>query len=284
LSRQILSSKTSILGQQVRGAKLKANRLEIGPNRFLAYRQVPGQRQPTIVFVPGLHSYLHMQGMTAKALLRFCDLNDLPCIVYDHECIGESDTGDPMISKDVIFTHWVQDVHAVVEQLTEGPIVLVGCSTGGWLALVAAMNLRERLHGMLLYAPALNYVYPYYQKHLQTLPSDVRNRIEQGDSHFNMRHTFGSAILKKDFAEDSRQHEINLSKQVPINCAVRIMHGLQDLEVPYQQSLTLCQALVSNDVDMIFRKNGPHQLDQPVDVEIFLNTLDRMLKDHPIRA
>ena len=36
-----------------------------------------------------------------------------------------------MISKDVIFTHWVQDVHAVVEQLTEGPIVLVGCSTGG---------------------------------------------------------------------------------------------------------------------------------------------------------
>ena len=89
------------------------------------------------------------------------------------------------------------------------------------------MNLKERLHGMLLYAPALNYVYPYYQKHLQTLPSDVRNRIEQGDSHFNMRHTFGSAILKKDFAEDSRQHEIDLSKQVPINCSVRIMHGLQ---------------------------------------------------------
>ena len=73
LSRQMLSSKTSILGQQVRGAKLRgrANRLEVGPNRFLAYRQVPGQRQPTIVFVPGLHSYLHMQGMTAKALLRY---------------------------------------------------------------------------------------------------------------------------------------------------------------------------------------------------------------------
>ena len=62
---------------------------------------------------------------------RFCDLNDLPCIVYDHECIGESDTGDPMVAKDVIFTHWVENVHAVVEQLTEGPIVLVGCSTGG---------------------------------------------------------------------------------------------------------------------------------------------------------
>ena len=76
-----------------------------------------------MIYIYICHSIFHY--------FRFCDLNDLPCIVYDHECIGESDTGDPMISKDVIFTHWVQDVHAVVEQLTEGPIVLVGCSTGG---------------------------------------------------------------------------------------------------------------------------------------------------------
>ena len=49
---------------------MKAHRLEVAPGRFLAYRQVPGMRKPTIVFVPGLHSYLHMQGMTARALLR----------------------------------------------------------------------------------------------------------------------------------------------------------------------------------------------------------------------
>ena len=56
--------------QQQRGAKMRAQQLEVAPNRFLAYRQVPGQRKPTIVLVPGLHSYLHMQGMTARALLR----------------------------------------------------------------------------------------------------------------------------------------------------------------------------------------------------------------------
>ena len=62
---------------------------------------------------------------------RFCDINDLPCIVYDHECTGESDSGDPMMSKDLIFSHWVEDVKMVVNELTEGPIVLVGASTGG---------------------------------------------------------------------------------------------------------------------------------------------------------
>ena len=62
---------------------------------------------------------------------RFCDLNDFPGVIYDHECTGESSPGDPMISKDVLFSHWIQDVHAVIDQLTEGPIVLVGCSMGG---------------------------------------------------------------------------------------------------------------------------------------------------------
>ena len=44
--------------------------LKIGENRQIAYRQMPGQSQPTIVMVPGFHSYAHMNGMTAKSILR----------------------------------------------------------------------------------------------------------------------------------------------------------------------------------------------------------------------
>ena len=44
--------------------------LKISENRQLAYRQMPGQSQPTIVMVPGFHSYAHMNGMTAKSILR----------------------------------------------------------------------------------------------------------------------------------------------------------------------------------------------------------------------
>lgn len=136
---------------------------------------------------------------------------------------------------------------------------------------------------MLLYAPAMNYVFPYYQKHLGNLPPEMRQRIENGDPQFIAMHTMGSAMMKKDFALDSRQFEIDLSKPVDIKCPVRILHGLKDTEVNFQQTLDLCQSLKSDDVDVIFRKNGPHQLEQPIDIEIFLNTLDRMLKDHPVR-
>ena len=66
-----LPKKQLMVYQQLRGAKMRAQHLEVGPKRRLAYRQVPGQKKPTIVMVPGLHSYLHMQGMTARALLRY---------------------------------------------------------------------------------------------------------------------------------------------------------------------------------------------------------------------
>ena len=148
---------------------------------------------------------------------------------------------------------------------------------------MAGEQLKERLHGMLLYAPALNYVYTYYQTHLNKLPKDLRQRLENGGAidHWD---ALGSALMKKDFAEDSRQYEVDLNKPVNIKCPVRIMHGLQDTEISFKQTLDLCQSIVSNDVDLIIRKNGPHQLEQPMDIEIFLNTLDRMLKDHPVRS
>jgi pimeloyl-ACP methyl ester carboxylesterase len=167
-------------------------------------------------------------------------------------------------------------MHYVNDQLCIKKLV------SGWLALVAAQQLKQPVHGMLLYAPALNYVYPYYQTHLAKLPPDIRERVERGDPHFLGHQHMGSAMLKKDFAEDSRQHEIDLSQKVDITCPVRIMHGLCDVEVSHEQTLQLCQQVASNDVDVIFRKSGPHQLEQPSDIEIFLNTLDRMLKDHPV--
>jgi len=172
----------------------------------------------------------------------------------------------------------------VIDKLTEGPLVLVSLSMGGWLSLVAARERALRVHGLVLYAPALNYVFPYYMRHREMLPEEVRKRLDAGDIHVN-EHSYGDALLKKDFAEDSRKYEFDLGvKTISLDCPVRILHGVRDREVTPEQSMKLLHAIGTPDVDLIFRKGAGHQAEDPSDVEMILNTMDRLIKDYPVTS
>ena len=131
------------------------------------------------------------------------------------------------------------------------------CSLGGvqsrWLAVYncSKENTRETawdgwvhvsmtcflINGIaVLFSPALNYVWPYYHRHKSTLPPSVAARLEAGDPHVHT-HEYGDALLKEDFAADSRKYEIDLEKVVDITCPVRIIHGLDDTEIDPKNSL-----------------------------------------------
>ena len=83
-------------------------------------------------------------------ITRYCDIHDYSCIVYDHEGMGESALLEGTDRTKVLFSHWVEDAVAVVEELADGPIVFASCSLGGWLSIVAAQQLKHRLHGMVM--------------------------------------------------------------------------------------------------------------------------------------
>jgi len=261
-------------------SRLNTHTLDIGEGRSVAYQSIPGQRRPSIVMIPGLHSYTNMNGERASGLLRYCDMNDYPCVIYDHECSGQSKGN----VAEITFTSWVEDALHVTNKLTDGPLVIVGSSLGGWLSIITALELKSRLHGLVLFSPALNYVWPYYHQHKALLPKDVRRRLEEGDPHVHT-HEFGNALLKQDFALDSRKYEIDLEQKqkLDIVCPVRIIHGLNDTEVDPKQSLKLCESLASEDVDVIYRKTGSHQLESPHDLVLFHTTLDRLLKENPVK-
>ena len=48
----------------------------------------------------------------------------------------------------------------------------------------------------------------------------MKAKLEAGDIHVHT-HEFGDYMLKKDFAEDSLQYEINLDDVLDIYCPVR---------------------------------------------------------------
>ena len=103
-------------------------RLTITGGREIAVRKREGGA-PTVLFLPGYAS--DMEGAKATAIDAFCAARGLACLRLDYSGTGASagEFGEATLD------HWVEEAAAALEQMTEGPIILVGSSLGGWVAL-----------------------------------------------------------------------------------------------------------------------------------------------------
>src|SRR5579862_5569569 len=125
-----------------------AGTLERPDSEQIAWRRVAGQG-PTVVWLGGFRS--DMTGTKAQALADWATASERAYLRFDYLGHGES-SGD-FRAKGTI-TRWREDALAVLDELIDGPVVLVGSSMGGWIACLAAMARPERVAAMVLIAPA----------------------------------------------------------------------------------------------------------------------------------
>ena len=121
--------------------------LEIGPDLRLAYQHRPG-RGPTILFLPGYMS--DMEGSKATALDAWAEREGRSMLRFDYAGCGNSDGA----FETQTLGNWRGDVLAMIDEVAEGPVVLVGSSMGGWLMLLAALARPDRIAGLVGIAAA----------------------------------------------------------------------------------------------------------------------------------
>ena len=116
-----------------------------GDGRKIAYKLRPNdprvQGGPTLVFLPGYAS--DMDGTKALAIDAFAAAAGLAYLRFDYSGTGSSG-GD---FADGTLVRWLDEVVALIDLLVEGPVLLVGSSMGGWLALHAALKRPDRVGG-----------------------------------------------------------------------------------------------------------------------------------------
>ncbi|MBV8911598.1 MAG: alpha/beta hydrolase, partial [Acetobacteraceae bacterium] len=125
----------------------QTGRLDRGDGVALAWARTEG-RAPTAVFLPGYMS--DMTGAKALETEAFCVANGLACLRLDYA--GHGASGGRF--EDGTIGGWTEDALFLIGRLTEGPLVLVGSSMGGWIALLAALAQPERVIGLIGIAPA----------------------------------------------------------------------------------------------------------------------------------
>ena len=223
----------------------------------LAWRRVAGTG-PTLVWLGGFRS--DMAGSKAEALAEWAAANRRAYLRFDY--LGHGDSSGDFQAKGTI-TRWREDALAVIDELTQGPLVLVGSSMGGWIACLAAMARPERVAAMVLVAPA-----PDFTEKLMTpeIPPHghgdlAANGVWMRPSEYGDPYPITRALL-----EDGARWSILGSEPVPIEVPVRILQGGEDPDVPWRHALELAQAIKGRDVTFTLIKDGDHRLSRPQDI------------------
>ena len=76
--------------------------------------------------------------------------------------------------------------------------------------------------------------------------------------------------------EDGRQH-LRLQAPLPITVPVRLLHGMQDAEVPWQTATRLADQLQSDDVAVLLDKTATHRFSEPRQLAQLERVLDELV-------
>jgi pimeloyl-ACP methyl ester carboxylesterase len=238
--------------------------LEIGEDLRLAYRHRPG-KGPTIIFLPGYMS--DMEGSKALALDAWAERSGRAFVRFDYAGCGVSD-GD---FETQTLLNWRNDVLAIMEDVADGPVVLVGSSMGGWLMLLAALARPQQVVGLVGIATAPDFTaWGYSQDEKMTILRD--GRIEQPSEYADT-----PTVTTRAFWESGESLRL-LHAPIAIDCPVRLLHGQADPDVPWAYALELAKLLRSADVQALLVKDGDHRLSRDRDIALLIATLEGLLE------
>ena len=231
----------------------------LSDGRRIAFRHIPGGG-PAVVFLPGYMS--DMAGGKATALAEWAAHEGRECLLLDYSGCGESggDFGQGTL------TRWRDEVVALTEAHVTGKVVLVGSSMGGWLMLLVAQRLGERLAGLVGIAAAPDFTDWGYDEEQKAQLAAGRPVVE--DNPYGPVPTPTHPGVWGD-GQALRQ----LEEDIPLDCPVRLLHGQDDADVPPEVSLRLSAALRSSDVQVTLVKGGDHRLSREQDIALLLRTV-----------
>ncbi|WP_022683550.1 alpha/beta fold hydrolase [Sphingobium bisphenolivorans] len=229
----------------------------------LAYRHRAGQG-PTVVFLPGYMS--NMEGGKAVALDDWAGRSRRAMLRLDYAGNGASEGR----FDEGTLAGWRDDVLLLIDSLVEGPVVLVGSSMGGWLALLVALARPGRVAGLVGIAAAPDFTdwgFTDADKALLATEGRIVEPSPYGEE---------PSVTTLGFWQSGQDLRV-LESELAIDCPVRLLQGQDDPEVPWQTALRLAAQLRSSDVQTLLVKDGDHRLSRDADIALLIRTVAALL-------
>ncbi|MEO8141047.1 MAG: alpha/beta hydrolase [Sphingomicrobium sp.] len=234
-----------------------------GDGRKIAYRLRPNDPRvtgPTLVFLPGYGS--DMEGTKAVQIDGYAAAAGLAYLRFDYSGTGSSG-GD---FADGTLVRWLEDAVGLIDLVIDGPVLLVGSSMGGWIALHVALQRPKRVAAIVGVAAAPDFTdWGFTPEQRQSLLTSSRFERANADGG-------PPQVTHARFVESGAALRM-LHNPILIDCPVRLIHGDKDEEVPVGVAFKLLDSIHSGDVQLQVIKYGGHRLSQPHEIEAMLRAI-----------
>lgn len=227
--------------------------LETETGRRIAYHRLDGDG-PGVVFLGGFRS--DMGGTKAVYLEAWARTQGRAFLRFDYSGHGES-SGDFLAGS---IGDWFADALAAITELTTGPQVLVGSSMGGWISLLVARTIPERLAGLVGIAAAPDFT----EDSMWAGFDDTQRAALAADGQVALPSDYSDEpyIITRRLIEDGRQNLV-LRDPLTLPCPVRLLQGTADADVDMSVALNLLDHIRSPDLHLTLVKDADHRFSTP---------------------
>lgn len=208
-----------------------------------------------------LHGYASdMDGDKAKLLESLCRKRRTGFVRFD--CSGHGLSSQKIT--DCTLGQWLEDAEAVINHtIGDGAFIAVGSSMGGWLMLLLALKMPERVCGLLGIAAAADFSETLIW---DKLTAAQKNKLEKS-GFIRIKSPHGDYPITMNFIKEARNHLLG-GKKLKITAPTRLLHGMRDDDVPWEASPQLAAALRGENAVVTLVKDAGHRFSRPQDLTL----------------
>ncbi|WP_135503675.1 alpha/beta fold hydrolase [Roseovarius aestuariivivens] len=235
--------------------------------RQLAFHRSDGTG-PGIVFLGGFKS--DMDGTKAVHLEAWARAKGRAFLRFDYSGHGQSSEA----FTDGSIGAWAEDAKAVIGAVTEGPQVLVGSSMGGWISLLCARDMAEKVAGLVTIAAAPDFTEDSMWAGFTQAQRDALER----DGQVALPSDYGEPyVITKKLIEDGRRHLV-LRAPLDLPFPVRFLQGTADADVEVSVALRLLDHATGPNLRLTLVKGADHRFSDPECLGVIEAALQEVLQ------
>ncbi|MAI02646.1 MAG: alpha/beta hydrolase [Rickettsiales bacterium] len=223
----------------------------------------------SVLFLCGYNS--DMQGTKAKFLNKLSKKLGFEFLRFDYSGHGKS---EGKIENETI-SNWLEQSITLIKEKISYPLIIIGSSMGGWLALLIINKLKNKIKGFIGIACA-----PDFTEDLLLKLNPNQKKKYYLNNYISIPNKYGNNnyVFKKNFILDAKKNYV-LKKEIISNTTIILLYGLEDKDVSLNTQLKILKKINSKESKLYISKESDHRMSNKKDLLLLERTLTSLIKD-----